>query len=261
MKINLDQIENGLQKLIENSSALLSWRDSSKPVAHRLVLAMFEFLEKEKPSTRSNQILFTIFLPSESYLLWKDNLALLSSLSDYLQQTASREGYIFSAAPVLRVSLNEQLRPHDVEVMVSNSLDAPQQTSVMETEDASPSSQLPVNAFLIVNGTDTFPLTGSVINIGRRENNHLILDDPRVSRNHAQLRAVHGKYILFDLNSTGGTYVNGLRIYQQNLQAGDVISFAGVAIVYGEDNSTVEAAPEEDTSPGLDTSGDTRGVE
>ncbi|MGD8457618.1 MAG: FHA domain-containing protein, partial [Anaerolineales bacterium] len=65
--------------------------------------------------------------------------------------------------------------------------------------------------------------------------NHLVIDDPRVSRTHGQLRAVKGRYMLFDLKSSGGTYVNGERINQVVLHPGDVISLAGVPIVYGQD--------------------------
>lgn len=85
-------------------------------------------------------------------------------------------------------------------------------------------------------GTKVFPLTQSVINIGRRLDNHIVIDDPRVSRRHAQLRAIRGWYILFDLNSTGGTYVNGQRVTQSILYPGDVISLAGVPLIYGQDN-------------------------
>lgn len=73
----------------------------------------------------------------------------------------------------------------------------------------------------------------------------------RVSRTHAQLRAVHGHYVLFDLNSTGGTYVNGQRISQHALKAGDVISLSGVPLIYGEDT------PADETAPGADTRDET----
>jgi len=66
--------------------------------------------------------------------------------------------------------------------------------------------------------------------------NQLVIDDPRVSRNHAQLRAINGRFVLFDLNSTGGTFVNGQRASQTVLYAGDVISLAGVALIFGQDN-------------------------
>ena len=62
-----------------------------------------------------------------------------------------------------------------------------------------------------------------------------MVDDPRVSRVHSQLRAVRGRYLLFDLDSTGGTFLNGERIRQALLSPGDVITLAGVPLVYGQD--------------------------
>jgi pSer/pThr/pTyr-binding forkhead associated (FHA) protein len=50
----------------------------------------------------------------------------------------------------------------------------------------------------------------------------IVIDDPRVSRNHAQLRDT-GRFVLFDLNSTGGPQ-NGQRTSQTVLYPGDVIS-------------------------------------
>ncbi len=98
------------------------------------------------------------------------------------------------------------------------------------------SAVIPEDAFVIMDGVKVIPLTQAVINIGRRVENTLIVDDPRVSRNHAQLRAINGRYVLFDLDSTGGTYVNEERITQSILYPGDVISLAGVTLVYGQKN-------------------------
>jgi pSer/pThr/pTyr-binding forkhead associated (FHA) protein len=95
---------------------------------------------------------------------------------------------------------------------------------------------IPENAFLIIEGVKVYALAESVVNIGRRLENQLVIDDPRVSRNHAQLRAIKGRFVLFDLNSTGGTFVNGQRTSQTVLYPGDVISLAGVALIFGQDN-------------------------
>ena len=54
---------------------------------------------------------------------------------------------------------------------------------------------------------------------------------------HAQLRAVRGRFVIFDLDSSGGTFVNGERVYQAKLAAGDVITLSGVPLVYGQDPS------------------------
>jgi pSer/pThr/pTyr-binding forkhead associated (FHA) protein len=96
---------------------------------------------------------------------------------------------------------------------------------------------LPQNAFLIVDGMQIFPLSQGVINIGRRQDNQLIIDDTRISRVHAQLRAIKGRYVIFDLESSGGTFVNGERIRRSTLYPGDVISLSGVPLVFGQDLS------------------------
>jgi pSer/pThr/pTyr-binding forkhead associated (FHA) protein len=110
-----------------------------------------------------------------------------------------------------------------------------------ETEEA-----IPENAFLIIEGLKVHPLREPIINIGRRLGNHVIIDDPRISRQHAQLRAIHGHFVLFDLNSTGGTFVNGQRTKQSVLYPNDVISLAGVTLVFGQD---LQRADRVETSP------------
>ncbi len=105
-----------------------------------------------------------------------------------------------------------------------------------EETDLQDPARIPEDAFVIVDGIKVIPLNQPLIRIGRRLENNLVLDDPRVSRTHAELRAINGRYVLFDLNSTGGTFVNGLRITQSVVYPGDVISLAGVNLVYGQKN-------------------------
>jgi uncharacterized protein (TIGR02996 family) len=50
------------------------------------------------------------------------------------------------------------------------------------------------------------------ITFGRVEGNHIVLADRNISRRHARLVVRDGKYILVDLKSTNGTYVNGRRL-------------------------------------------------
>jgi pSer/pThr/pTyr-binding forkhead associated (FHA) protein len=94
--------------------------------------------------------------------------------------------------------------------------------------------EMPVNAFLIVNGSDVFPLKKNIVTIGRMEDNDLVIQEIRISRYHAQLRATKGQYTLVDLKSTGGISVNGEKINQVILYPGDVISLAGIPVIYGQ---------------------------
>jgi pSer/pThr/pTyr-binding forkhead associated (FHA) protein len=95
---------------------------------------------------------------------------------------------------------------------------------------------IPEEAFLILEGRNLFPLKDSMITIGRRFENTLVLNDPRVSRVHAQLRVLNGRFVLFDLKSRGGTFVNGKRIEHSLIYDGDVISLAGVELVFRQNN-------------------------
>ena len=95
---------------------------------------------------------------------------------------------------------------------------------------------IPPNAFFLMEAGRTYPLVEAVIDIGRMLDNHLVIDDPRVSRHHAGLRAVEGHFVLFDLSSTGGIFVNGLRITETILYPHDIISLAGFILTFQQDD-------------------------
>ncbi|HRQ24074.1 MAG TPA: FHA domain-containing protein [Anaerolineales bacterium] len=71
----------------------------------------------------------------------------------------------------------------------------------------------------------TFPLEGDQLTIGRDSSNGVSINDPEVSRKHSRLSFQGGKYVLEDLGSTNGTFVNGQRLAGPVvLKSGDVIS-------------------------------------
>jgi len=68
--------------------------------------------------------------------------------------------------------------------------------------------------------------------IGRDPQNDVVLDDRRVSRKHAEIRLRLGRYTLYDLQSTNGTYVNGRRVAEKVLDDGDKISVGGLELLF-----------------------------
>lgn len=62
--------------------------------------------------------------------------------------------------------------------------------------------------------------------IGRSSKCDLVLGDPTVSRRHVQLFFREGRWILLDLASRNGTYINGVRVRRSELLPGDVLSVA-----------------------------------
>ena len=94
------------------------------------------------------------------------------------------------------------------------------------------------NVFLIINQQIT-PLTRDVVRLGRQLDNDIVFQEESVSRNHAEIRCENGKYILHDLLSTSGTFVNNRRIERCLLNSGDLISLANVQFMFVNNNPRI----------------------
>jgi hypothetical protein len=60
--------------------------------------------------------------------------------------------------------------------------------------------------------------------IGRSSSCDVVLEDPNVSRRHARLFFREGKWILVDLHSMNGSYINGVRVQRSQLLPGDLLA-------------------------------------
>jgi pSer/pThr/pTyr-binding forkhead associated (FHA) protein len=86
-----------------------------------------------------------------------------------------------------------------------------------------------------------FTLEGDQITIGRDSTNEIVINDAEVSRRHARLTFQGGKYVLEDLGSTNGTFVNGQRLAGPRvLKSGEVVSF-GEQIVLVFEATNIDA--------------------
>lgn len=86
-----------------------------------------------------------------------------------------------------------------------------------------------------------FNLEGDQLTIGRDSTNDIAINDAEISRRHARLTFQGGKYVLEDLGSTNGTFVNGQRLAGPRvLKAGEVVSF-GEQIILVFEVTTVDA--------------------
>ncbi len=234
----LAKLEHHLKAFIEGSSAhfVLSPTESQQ-----IASQLREILAENHQILDDGRVLAPNYFLIAASPLYAEQLRqetqLLKGLENELEELAHQAGLTFSSPPVIQIVDDEEI-PHQ-QIVVSGHFSQDMTATQGVTEEESSEIEIPRNAFLIVDGVRIFPLDRAVINIGRHPDNHLVLDDPRVSRQHAQLRAVRGQYILFDLGSVGGTTVNNLRVHQAILSSGDVIALAGVPLVYGEDNQTV----------------------
>src|SRR4051812_8073434 len=68
-----------------------------------------------------------------------------------------------------------------------------------------------------------FPITERPLGLGRAPENDIVVTDPAASRRHAEVRREGSGYVLHDLGSGNGTWVNGGPIASHHLESGDQI--------------------------------------
>ncbi len=88
-----------------------------------------------------------------------------------------------------------------------------------------------------------YELNKDSLTIGRDINNEIVINDPEVSRNHCRLTRGAGGYILEDLGSTNGTFINGQRLTgSRPLASSDMIGM-GETVTLGYESSLTPAVP------------------
>lgn len=75
---------------------------------------------------------------------------------------------------------------------------------------------------------DVYPLHGATITIGRHPSNDINIPVESVSRFHARIDQQGDQFVVVDLNSSNGTYINRERVQEGRLEAGQVIAFGNV---------------------------------
>jgi S1-C subfamily serine protease len=103
--------------------------------------------------------------------------------------------------------------------------------TVVSPSGLSPANPLMLGKFTILNGEQAgqrLGLGGSGIRIGREASIcEIVLENPKVSRLHAEVVSIDGKVLLIDRNSSNGTFVNDQKIDKRYLKDGDIIYFGG----------------------------------
>ena len=110
--------------------------------------------------------------------------------------------------------------------------------------------RLPLASILIRSGEakgERLHIRVPIANVGRGEYNDLVIADPSVSTMHAKLQARDGVWVIADLGSTNGTFVDG------QLIDGEVPLGPGSTIRFGEITTLFEPLDDEEAEPAADT--------
>jgi pSer/pThr/pTyr-binding forkhead associated (FHA) protein len=106
---------------------------------------------------------------------------------------------------------------------------------------------IPERVYLVIN-TQVYSIKKATTSIGRKLDNDLVIQDNLISRYHAEIKCKDGKFIINDLDSTSGTYLNNKRIEQSILYSGDLILLANVPIMFINESGPLESASDKETS-------------
>ena len=247
----LSHLEDMAEQLVEGAFArMFGARLQPIEVARHIARAM----EDGQVISPQGQIIvpnaYQVYLnPKDFEALEHYQTALQEELVRYVSNLARNAAATMPGRPrvFLRANTTVSLRRVRVEARLFSARQdgiTPGHTQAMPTVPPPADQERP--AYVLSDAYRRMPLSSATITIGRGLDNDIILDDKHVSRQHAQLRRRYGQYILYDIDSSGGTTVNGRPTRETPLQPGDVIAFAGVKVRFEQADSM---APMDDTRP------------
>jgi len=243
----LRSIEHRIESLVEGVFGR-AFRAHVQPV--ELARKLAKEMDEHKTVSISR-----VYVPNEYVLYLSPNdreqfatyeESLVTELSDYLSEHARREGYALLSTP--RVLLEEDddlalgefgIATRMIQPRRGREADAPEaeaapgatriyQAAPAATEAVSPEDAdrlglaHDVRATLRVAGT-SHELAEERVVLGRSRECDITIDDPNVSRRHAEIRRENGAYWIVDLKSTNGIEVNGERVQRARLTHADTI--------------------------------------
>jgi hypothetical protein len=240
---HIAKLEAQLEQLIEGAFAnLFGNRIQAQDIALRLARAMEDNLapphgHDARALAPDHYVIYT-HPDVQAYLLEK-HPQLPYFLAGHLTELATHNGYRLNGKPVIKILADSHLDTGELIITASHSNQASHSTEAMKRVEL-PSVRKPPQSQLVIDQNRTLDLTEDIINIGRGLDNHIILDDPFISRHHVQIRLRFGVYMLFDAHSQSGTYVNEVQVKEHRLQSGDVIRIGKTHMLYLQDDDDIE---------------------
>jgi hypothetical protein len=253
------------ERLVEGTFArLFANQLSPLEVATHLTRAMEDYQVVSPDGAPQAPTHYWVYLhPSDCDALAVAQPALEAELVHHVADLAAQADLGLPVSPVVHVLPDPTVASHQVRVEArwlpqdtppvekTREMCAESDQADSEAEAQTECIAPPGRPFLILDGRRHVNLLKATLSIGRALDNDIIIEDPRVSRHHAQLRRRYGRYVLYDLESAGGTQINGYPIEECVLHAGDVLSFAGIQVVYSEDPPTPIPLPSMEDTPML----------
>ena len=163
-------------------------------------------------------------------------------MSSYLQDRAREMNLTLITRPQVKLLPQENVRVGGVQVRSwledidsSDSAEQAEFTQPIEIQRTRRPQQVQTATLTVVAGSQNgqrYNLPAGRARMGRGLENEIVIEDARVSRNHAEIYPRGNEWYLRDLGSTNGTYVNGYGIRERALESGDRVSLGGAELVF-----------------------------
>ncbi|HSN93999.1 MAG TPA: FHA domain-containing protein [Anaerolineaceae bacterium] len=233
----LDSLELKLRRILEGSLDGLFFPNSAQSLSAQLTEIILKAVRTSLDETDVLPDFIQLRVSPEKYDAWLCTQPVLDKVSQEIMDAFKDASVQFEKPLRLHLLADDSLGVDELKVIPSQN--TPEQITTATVINLSPDkpaqSALPEQACLIIDGHDPIMLSTAIVSIGRHSSNDIVVQDPQVSRKHLQLRAEKGSYLLFDLSSTGGTFINNKPVSSAKLKPGDVIRIGKTLLIYSHD--------------------------
>lgn len=237
----LESLEAKLQGLLEGTVDRVLSPGASRSLGNSLVQLINQKLREDTSHPGTVPDVIELHVSLERWDTWQAARDTLDEVAQEIENEWVSQGYFFQNHLKIRLIPSSDLAVEDIDIKTGFEEIQPEESTsptILQIITRAPSPEaLPKNACFIINGEEMVNLTSPLIKVGRRTSNDIVIKDPLVSRDHLQLRAQHGHYLLFDLSSTGGTYINNRQVKSATLKPGDVVRIGKTILIYNQDHA------------------------
>jgi hypothetical protein len=227
----LDRFEQRLDRMV-NGAFARAFKAEVQPVEIAAALQR-EMDERAAVVSRGRTVVPNVFVidlsPHDHDRLSVYASTLTDELSGMVREYAEEQRYTFVGGTVVTLSLDEALETGLFRV---------HSEAKAEVASVPPATRAPASApagaghpRLLADGDVAHPLTRSVTRLGRGTDVDIRVDDPGVSRHHAEI-LLGREVLLRDLGSTNGTYVDGVQVGETVLHDGAVVQLGATRLTF-----------------------------
>ena len=214
----LKRIEQKLEKLVEGTFTRV-FPSSVKPI--ELGKRVRRVLEDKKTIGVQGQIIIPNRYVISLSLKDLENIesiqeSIQREISSSIRDHANDENYHFQGTLTVEILSNSSLKTGSIEV-----------DGLFEENKGG----FPPGSLINENG-ERLIITEQKLSIGRDTKSTMQVVDVEVSRNHAEIRLLNTSFVLIDLQSTNGTFVNGQRVQEHTLQNFDQIKIGSTILLF-----------------------------